>query len=364
MPIAYSAQDTRRAMQNTGSGGIAMTPQDGSDSVAFCCDLVQTTLRRRTFLGGAAAILSSAGAAAAPAWSPTRPIEVLVSFPAGGTADTVARLLTQRLATSHNWTTVVVNRPGGGGVVLQNALKMAKPDGHTIGFGASYELTYPVGERIQVDRLRDFDALCSVAALPVCIMTRPGAGLDTIDDWKRKAASGKPITLGVSPPFDWIGERMARVMKIDIIAVPFRGSSDMNQQLLGGTIDLALSAGSHIPLERAGRAKVIYAATKDRLPSHPDVPTLRELGTDLVIQSRFVFFASKEVPSGVRSKLSDMLAQVAMEPTLKETLRERGLIPEALTGVTLSRELQEEVQIGNTIIRSQADRSQNPEAKK
>ncbi|MFZ2307611.1 MAG: tripartite tricarboxylate transporter substrate binding protein [Rhodoferax sp.] len=324
----------------------------------------QTTWRRREFLGGAAAILSGAGATAAPMWSPTRPIEVLVSFPAGGTADTLARLLTDRLQKSHNWPSVIVNRPGGGGVILQNSLKSAKTDGHTVGFGASYELTYPIGDRMQVDRLRDFEVLCSVAALPVCIMTRPGAGLDTVEDWRRKAASGTAISFGVSPPFEWIGERMAQALKIDIVAVPFRGSNEITPQLLGGTLDLALSAGSHIPLERAGRAKVIYAVTKDRLPSHPNVPTLRELGANLVIQSRFVIFASKEVPSGVRSALSDVFAQVTKEGPMQEALRERGLIPEALTGTTLARELQEEVQIGNMIVRAQGAPAQHPETKK
>lgn len=315
-------------------------------------DIEQAIWRRRSFLGGAAALLSGAAAAAAPAWAPTRPIEILVSFPAGGTADTLARLVADRLAKAHDWPAVIVNRPGGGGIVLQNSLKSARPDGHTIGFGASYELTYPIGERVQVDRLRDFDALCSVAAFPTCIMTRPGAGFDTVDDWRRKAASGKAITLGVSPPFEWIGERLGRALKMDIVAVPFRGSSEMNQQLLGGTLDLALSGGSHVSLERAGRAKVVYAATKDRMPSHPGVPTLRELGTQLFIQARFLLFASKELPPGVRSALSDMFARVAKEAPMQEALRERGLIPEALTGAALMRELQEEVQIGNTITRT------------
>jgi len=315
-------------------------------------DMGQPTWRRRSFLEAAAAYLSSSAAAAAPAWAPTRPIEILVSFPAGGTADTLARLIADRLAKSSNWAAVIVNRPGGGGVVLQNSLKSARPDGHTIGFGASYELTYPIGERMQVDRLRDFDALCSVAGFPTCIMTRPGAGFDTVDDWRRKAASGKAVTLGVSPPFEWIGERLGKALKMDIVAVPFRGSSEMNQQLLGGTLDLALSGGSHVSLERAGRAKVIYAATKDRLPSHPDVPTLRELGTQLFIQARFLLFAGKEIPSDVRSALSDMFVRIAKEPCLQEALRERGLIPEALRGAALLRELQEEVQVGSTITRT------------
>lgn len=319
----------------------------------FMTDITHATWRRRSFLGAATALLSGTATAATAHWAPTRPIEILVSFPAGGTADTLARLFGNHLAKSRNWSTVILNRPGGGGVVLQNTLKTARPDGHTIGFGASYELTYPIGGRLLVERLRDFDALCSVAAFPTCIMARPDAGLDTVDDWRRKAASGKAVTLGVSPPFEWIGERLGQALKMDIVAVPFRGSSDMNQQLLGGTIDLAVSGGSHVPLERAGRAKVIYAATKDRMPSHPNVPTLREeLGTELFIQARFLLFASKEVPSSVRSALSDMFAQVAKEPPIQEAMRERGLIPEALTGAALDRELQEEVKIGNAIVRS------------
>jgi len=315
-------------------------------------DITQATWRRRGFLGTAAALLSGAATAATSGWAPTRPIEILVSFPAGGTADTLARLVADRLAKSRNWPAVIVNRPGGGGIVLQNSLKSARPDGHTIGFGASYELTYPIGERMLVDRLRDFDALCSVAGFPTCIMARPGAGFDTVDDWRRKAASGKAVTLGVSPPFEWIGERLGRALKMDIVAVPFRGSSEMNQQFLGGTLDLALSGGSHVPLERAGRAKVVYAATKDRMPSHPNVPTLRELGTQLFIQARFLLFASREVPADVRSALSDAFAQVAKEAPMQEAMRERGLIPEALTGAALMRELQEEVQVGSTITRT------------
>jgi tripartite-type tricarboxylate transporter receptor subunit TctC len=273
-----------------------------------------------------------------------------VSFPPGGTADALARLFGDRLQKSHNWPSVIVNRPGAGGILLQNALKSARPDGHTVGFGASYELTYPIGERVQVDRLRDFDALCSVAAMPVCIMVRPGAGLDNVEDWRRKAAAGKGISFGVSPPFEWIAERIARALKIDMVAIPFRGSSEITQQLLGGTLDLALSGGSHVPLERSGRAKVIYAVTKERMPSHPNVPTLREIGVNVVIQSRFLMFASREAPAAARSALSDAFAQVAADRSMQEAVRERGLIPEALTGKVLARELQEEFQIGSTIV--------------
>nr|WP_145552854.1 tripartite tricarboxylate transporter substrate binding protein [Variovorax boronicumulans] len=313
-------------------------------------------LSRRSVLGCAAALACGAAAAAPSAWSPTRPLEMLVSFPAGGTADTLARLLGDRLGKAHGWQTVVVNRPGGGGLILQNALKSSKTDGHTVGFGASYELTYPVGERLQTDRLQAFDALCSIAALPVCIMARPDARLDTVDDWRRKASAGQALTFGVSPPFEWVGERLARLLKMEIIAVPFRGSSEINQQLLGGTLDLAMSAGSHVPLERAHRAKVVVAVTKSRMPSHPEVPTLREVGADLAIQSRFIVFANSNVPAAVRSALSDLFTEVAQERMLQDALRERGLIPEALQGAPLLRELQEEVQIGKGIGRAPATR--------
>lgn len=302
--------------------------------------------RRKLLLGslGATAAIALPARGYAAAWAPSRPIEILISFPAGGTADTLARYVARRITERKSWPVVVSNKPGGGGVVMHRALQAARADGHTIGLCASYELTYTSVERgaapFDIDQ---FTYLAGLARSPHCLVTRPGSDLDTLDKIRAYALKKGSLSIGVAAPFDWLAPQLGADLGINAIGVPFKGGAEMMQQVIGGNLDLTWSAGSHAPLEKTGQVKVVLALTRDRLPTNPEVPTVRELGSKVVVESQFLVIGSKGLPDEIARTLTAAIGEVMALPAMKTDVTNRGLIPAFTDGAQLRRSIEAEL---------------------
>lgn len=245
---------------------------------------------------------------------------------------------------------VASNRPGGGGVIMHRALQSARPDGHTIGLCASYELTYSSVERGAAPfALDDFSYLAGLARSPHCLVSRPDAGLDTIEKIRAYALKKGSISIGVAAPFDWLAPRFGQELGINAIGVPFKGGAEMMQQVMAGHLDLSWSAGSHAPLEKAGSLKVVLALTQDRLPAHPNVPTLRESGSKLVLESRFLIIGAKGLPADVANGLTQAIGEVIADPAMQADITNRGLVPAFLDGPQLRKSIQAEAVMARSI---------------
>ena len=305
---------------------------------------------RRTLVFGAP--LLGALPAARAAVSADRPIEMLVSFAAGGTADALARLVSQKLLERRKWNVVVVNRPGGGGVIMQRALKSAKPDGHTIGLGGSGELTYPPTEGGEAPyALKDFAFLASVADLPHCLVGRPSAGLETPEQWRAHARSKGALSIGFTPPYERAVARLGTDLGINVVPVPFKGGAETLQQIIAGNIDLGWSAGAHLALEKAGTLKVFLALTPYRLPGYPQVPTARQFGSTVAVESRFIVFGASELPADATAELERALREVMTDPATQAAINSRGLIASYRSGRSLADALAVEAENARSLLR-------------
>lgn len=299
--------------------------------------------RQALAMVGAAGLAGWTGSASAADWKPTRPVELLISFPPGGTADALGRFVAHRLGEKTKAVVVVSNRPGGGGVIMHRALQAAKQDGHTIGLCASYELTYSSQERgASPYGIDDFTYLAGLARSPHCLVAKPGVGLDTIEQIRAYALKKGSLSVGVAAPFDWLAERLGEDLGINAIGVPFKGGAEMMQQVMAGHLDLTWSAGSHAPLEKAGTLKVVIALTQDRLPGNPDVPTLRERGGKLVVESRFLIVGPKTLSAPAAAALTAALADVMADPAMQADVSNRGLVPAYLDGAQLRQSMHAE----------------------
>ncbi len=275
-----------------------------------------------------------------------------MSFAAGGTADALARLVAQRLQERRRWTVIVVNRPGGGGVVMQRALKRARPDGLTIGLGSSHELTYPAADSTEAPYgLMDFTYLASVANLPHCLVGRPADRLESVDAWKAYAARKGSISIGFTPPYEPMLARLGNDLGITVVPVPFKGGAEMMTQVVAGNLDLAWSAGSHVGLEQAAKVKVYLALTPNRLPSYPGVPTAREFGTSVAVESRFIVLGASELPPAIAADLESALRDALSEPATQAFVRDRNLIPDLKTGAQLAQALGVEAENARRVMR-------------
>lgn len=305
---------------------------------------------RRSFLVGSAALC--AGGLAHAAWSPDRPIELLVSFAPGGTADALARLVAQKLQEKRKWVVVVVNRPGAAGVVMQRALKITKPDGYTVGFCGSHDLTYPPTSPAEMPySVKDFRFIASVADLPHCLVGRPKDKLETLPALRAHAKSRGSLSVGFSQPYEGAVKRLGDELGLPVVPVPFKGGAEMMQHIVAGNLDLGWSGGSHVGLEQAGQLKTYLALTPYRLPDYPQTPTAREFGSSVAVESRFVLLGASALQPEVAAEWDKALDEVLADPSTRAAILSRNLVFNPKTGKQLDAALSEEAAAARAILR-------------
>lgn len=233
----------------------------------------------------AALALPAAPALAQAAWSPTRPVRLVVGFTPAGTTDIAARLLAERLSHRLGQPVTVENRPGAGGNVGADVVAKAEPDGHTllmqtVSSGAiNYQL---YGARMPY-RPEDFAGVSLVIRVPNAIFVTPALPVRTLAELVAHARA-RPGQLnigssGIGTSLHMTGELLRLATGIQMTHVPFRGSGPMLQEMLAGRIEVGVdnlpSVVAHL---REGRLRPLAVTTATRTPALPDVPTTAEAG--------------------------------------------------------------------------------------
>ena len=238
----------------------------------------------------AAMFASMALPAASPAADafPSKPITAVVPMAAGGSSDLLARAIEKFWPKYSKQPLVVVNKPGGGGVVGTEGVVRSKPDGYTLylGYGSGHDVVMPSLQKMPYDPLKDLVPVSRVSIHSVVIVTGAKSQFNSIKDlvaWSKK--EGKPVTTAVSVKagaVDLALTAFGKVAGINIVTVPFSGGAEATTALAGGHL---MIGGGHpseiIPHIKAGRFKALAVALPQRDPTLPDVPTLRELGYDV-----------------------------------------------------------------------------------
>jgi tripartite-type tricarboxylate transporter receptor subunit TctC len=289
------------------------------------------TLARRTLLAAAGASL------AAPVVAqdfPTRPIRIVVPFPAGGTTDLLARLFAQRMTETMGQSVVVENRGGGGGSIGADVVAKAAPDGYTLLF---HNITFPtttaamtLAGRPPHDIDRDFAPLSLGANVPLIILANPGvpaSDLKGFVDWAR--AQGSPPFYGSTGPgsfMNMVGEVLKRDANIRMEHVPFRGAAPLVQELIAGRVQFGGDQISTcLPHVRAGALKGLANVASRRSAVLPEVPTVREQGfPSLELEGWNGFFAPARTPAPVMARLNREIAAAARHPDFVRRCEEVG----------------------------------------
>jgi tripartite-type tricarboxylate transporter receptor subunit TctC len=248
-------------------------------------------------------LIAGIGAAAAQSY-PERPVTIVVAWPAGGATDLMVRGLQETFNKALGGTTVVKNVVGAAGTIGAAEVAAAKPDGHTL-------LVTPIGPMvIQTQRMKltytpaSFDPVCKLVDSPVLLMSPPNSRFktvaDVVADAKKQAgklayASTGPGTI---PHMSKIA--FAKAAGIDIKHVPYKGSADVVQAMLSGTIELFTDQPNLVPQYNLTPIAV-YAAK--RIATYPAVPTMKEAGYDLEFSIWSGLFAPKGTPEPVLAKL-------------------------------------------------------------
>jgi tripartite-type tricarboxylate transporter receptor subunit TctC len=264
---------------------------------------------RKTLLCVAAALLLSPGAASAQKY-PSRTIEVIIPFAAGGGVDLIGRAVAASIAEQLGQAAVVQNRDGAGGTLGFGALASAVPDGYTLGFGPSTPIAnapYLVkGVRYDPE---SFEYICQVFENPFSIAVGPNSPYKTAQDLlaaaKDKSLNFGHAGLGSIPHLSV--ENFADAMKIKVQHLPFRGDAAMLPVLIKGDLDFGAPALSSIRGNDKIRPLVVF--TDKRVPAYPDVPTARELGVKASVPpGQNGLYAPKGLPAEVKAALEKACA--------------------------------------------------------
>lgn len=261
---------------------------------------------------------------------PDRTVRVLVGFPPGGTTDSVMRVLAQAAAPYLGQSVVIDNKPGGGGVISIVGTKNAPPDGYTLGLFSLSVFRSPWQVDAGYDALKDLTYIMGVTNVLFAVVVRADSPWKTWKDVQAAARAepskytyGVPAGLGNSAHL--IMSEVAGQDKLDVTVVPYKGSADCAQALLGGQVSFAVDAsGGFGPLVDSGKARLLAVASDERSTRWPDVPTLRELGYDMSIDSPWGIGGPAGMDRAVVQTLHDAFRKALDDKPVREIIARFG----------------------------------------
>lgn len=274
-------------------------------------------------LVSALALFSCSGAIAQE--YPSKPIRMVVPFPAGGVVDYVARQVSQRMAESMAQTIVVENRPGASGALATEAVAKSPADGYTLLVVFDSHVVNPhVLKDLRYDIFKDLQSVSLVAQIPLALMTYPTFPANNVPDLLREAKS-KSLNYG-TPGAGTSGhlamEQLKLLANVDMLHVPFRGGAPLMTALLGEQVQLGVAApGAFMSNIRDGKLKAIAVTGKKRSPALPNVPTMAEAGFPGLDSGAWIgLLVPAGTPAAVVDRLNKEVVKAVRDPEVSKLL--------------------------------------------
>jgi len=290
---------------------------------------------------------------------PTRPVKIIVPFATGGPADNYARFMAQRLQDSLGQTFVVDNKPGAGSVIGTDLAAKAAPDGYTLLLMSN---TQTVNETLIPNKpyglMKDFVGVAPINYSDLVLVVNPTKGLNTLADVIRvaKAQPGKLNYASSGPvtPYHMAGELFKSMAKIDMVHVPYKGSSGARTDVLGGQVDMMFDAVTTMTEQiKAGKVKAVGATGKVRSDVLPDVPTLNESGVSGYEATIWLgIMAPKGTPKAVVDKLNEAVSKISSQTDIKQQWAKQGAVPLVMNPVAFDKYLQDDIAKWAGVIKS------------
>jgi tripartite-type tricarboxylate transporter receptor subunit TctC len=293
----------------------------------------------RTLCVLALAATSSIASFAQSADYPKQPVRIIVTFPPGGSADAVVRMLVPRLNATLGQPVIVDNRPGAGGNIGLAIVAKAPPDGYTIGVGAAGALSANISlyEKMPFEPLKDFKPVSMLAAIPFVIVGNPSVQAKTQKELIALAKS-QPDKFSIAHGGNGTAMHLsaalfAQMADAKIVEVPYKGSGPAALAVLAGNVPLAVvDLPSSLQQIKAGKL-VAYAVTSpQRLPQLPDVPTVSEAGlAGYDSTGWFGVVAPVGTPDAIVHKLNAEIVAALNDEQVKAKMRNLGVEPAPTT---------------------------------
>jgi tripartite-type tricarboxylate transporter receptor subunit TctC len=283
---------------------------------------------RKFILAIAGALLVGTVAAHAQGF-PSRPITLIVPFPPGGSTDTAARILADKMKPILGQSVIIENVGGAGGSIAVGRVARAAPDGYTIDIGQWDTHVGSIIYNITYDLHKDFDPIGLISVNPqlmVAKKTLQANRLNELVTWM-KANPGEAKFVNQNAAAHVTGILMEKATGTKVTYIPYRGAGPAMTDLISGQVDLLVIQGAAaLPQVRAGTIKAIANLSPQRSASMPDIPTSDETGVPgLYMSGWFGFFGPKGMPKEAVEKLNGAMKQVLADPAVKARFTELGL---------------------------------------
>jgi tripartite-type tricarboxylate transporter receptor subunit TctC len=305
---------------------------------------------------GAAACLTLIAAQAQT--YPAKAVRIIVPFSAGGTVDLVARVLAQELSTQTGQQFFVDNRPGASGVIGSDAVAKSSPDGYTLLVQAPTLIANPLMvKKVPYVVTRDFTPVSLLGSVPMVMTVNSGISVKTLGEFIAQARTHPAAytfgTSAIGSPMHVAGEAIKHEAKIDIAVVPYKGTANALNDLLGGQISAMIDAiPSTAPHIASGKLRALAVTSKVRVASLPNVPTMAESGLPgFEMVSWYGLWGPAGLPADVIKRLSAEVAKAVKAPLVSERLGSQGFIAVGSTPQQFSDYIDKEIAMYTRVVK-------------
>lgn len=265
---------------------------------------------------------------------PSKPIRVLIGVPAGGTQDILTRAIADSVRNSLG-PIIIDNRSGAAGRIAADAVKSAEPDGHTLLLGTASMMTmFPSAyKNLSYDPIKDYAPIINAASFELAMVVHKDVPANTLPEFIAWAkAQGNKVSFasyGAGTPSHFLGEMLNRAAGLQMVHVPYRGSTPARQDVMGGTVPVYFdTVGGAITMLPSGRVKVLATSGARRSPPMPAIPSFVELGyKDVIAAAWFSFYAPARTPKPILDKLRTEFTRAVNSREVRQQLIVNGMYP-------------------------------------
>jgi len=310
----------------------------------------EETMLRNSFRLALCLMSSMVGALALAQDYPNHAVKIIVPFAAGGPADIYARFLAQKLQETMGQSFVVDDRPGGGSVIGTDVAAKSAPDGYTLLLMSN---AHTVNESLMQNKpyalMRDFVPVAAINYSDLVLVVNPGVPASTLQELLALARS-KPGKLnyassGPGTPYHMAGELFKAMANVDIVHIPYKGSSQARTDVLGGQVDMMFDAVTTMSeFARAGKVKALATTGKMRSTVLPNVPTLSEAGVagyEAVIWLGLM--APKGTPPEIVRRLNAEVVKIVARPDVRDEWAKQGAVAMSMSPEELGKYMSDDI---------------------
>lgn len=279
---------------------------------------------------------------------PSKPIQLVVGYAAGGSTDVIARIVGQHLSEALGQPVVIENRSGGGGTIAAAQVARSAPDGHTIFMSTiANTINTSLHSKLPFDFATDFAPISLVATVPNVLVLNPAVPATTLKDFIALAKS-KPgeinfASSGAGSSIHLSGELFNTLAQVRLVHVPYKGSALAVTDLMSGQVQSMFdNLSSSLPHIKAGKLRPLAVTSARRSVAAPDIPTMAEAGLpEFEVTSWFALVAPAKTPKAIVARLNNEVRRILEQPGVKARLAELGAdvapsTPEALAELITS----------------------------